>query len=406
MFVLVDLSGSPLLCARCATPITAMALRRYRRPAHYHIDCAIDVDAELARSTLDDAQTSFEGLEALASLARARCAARADANRLTKKHKNLEPVEPARDRQGRPRVRVVCWHSTEGSTRAPGRGCFDSSTFGEDSTLTSSIREYVFVAHRKSADLRIDPSQPWVAGAYWQDASARVSPGNPKLVEWKALSLPSPVLVIVGSEAEDQSKCDALAIRLRALVEKSGFNPDECPVVCGTRDDEAFRERLRLALDAQSTNVSSSTVERKHERVGETLDALIDEGRAEAIVLAVSTAAKAYRSARVPEKARTLAAIERALVAHPELADKVLTPLTRSRVPLPRERIAAIIAAMIAMPTLPARLEDWLRLWRDSLGETDGLRAAIRAQIDADPSSVKAEGLRAAMARVRLAIDL
>jgi hypothetical protein len=61
---------------------------------------------------------------------------------------------------------------------------------------------------------------------------------------------------------------------------------------------------------------------------------------------------------------------------------------------------------MIAMPTLPARLEDWLRLWRDSLGEANGLRSAIRAQIDADPTSVKAEGLRAAMARVRLAIDL
>lgn len=405
-FTLIDVGDATLLCVRCGEPIAQVAMRRYSNARrNYHVECAIDVDADLAQFSLTAPSVQFADSARLLALADARIAAEQDANRLRKKSKESASIEPARDPKGRPRVRVVCVHSSDGSSRAPSARYFNTSALDEDRTICSSIREYVIVPHASRADLRINPSQPWVAAMYWQDAGATVSPGNAKLVEWNALQLPSPVLVIVGDEADDPEKRDKIALKLRALVSKSGFNPDECPVVYGSRPDSAFRERLLLALDEHSTQAKSSNKERNAERVADTLDTLIAEGRDEALVLAITSAAKAYRGARAQEKERTLAAIQRALVAHPKLSDKVLAPLLRSGVALSRERVTPILRAMIALPQLPERTEDWLRLWRSTSGDTRGLAPLVRANIEAEPESNKSARLRWLFDRVGLSLE-
>lgn len=405
-FALVEPDPSATPCARCHEALAEVALQNTSQPRRrYHVSCAIDVDAASARDALESPRVPVENHAALLALARARVVAEQDANRLRKKSKDSASIEPARDRKGRPRVRVVCARSRDGSVLPTGAGYFDSDAITDDATLVSSTREYVIVHHRKRDDLRLDPAQPWAAAIYWQDSSGAVSSGNAKLIEWNSLQLPSPVLVLVGDAADDPSRRDALVLKLRALMSKCGFDPDACPVVTGSRADSAFRDQLLLALDEQATHATAVTKARRVERMGDTLDTLIAEGREEAIVLAIARASKLLRRARAEERERTLASIEHALRTYPQLAGKALTPLLRNAVELPRERVGPIVLAMIALPQLPARTEDWLRVWRDTTGEKAGFAPAVRAVIDADPESKKSEALRTMFRRVGLALE-
>jgi hypothetical protein len=406
-FTLQTIVGPPPRCTRCDEEITegAQLTVPWRKGSAYHFECAVDVDAVAAVAAISASDFAFAQRDPVIELARARIEAERDANRLRKgKGKSAAPIEPARDRKGRPRVRVL-YIATPGrpGARHPG---YLLPWQVDDYTLRSSRHEFVFVAHSRATDARIDPSQPWVAGVYWQRSDGAISPGNAKLVEWKALGLASPVLVVAGNGADDVAHRDKQAERLRALIAKAGFDPDDAPVLSATAINATFREALLLALDEQAAKVATVEKARRTERVTDTIDALVEGERDEAMALALSKAMQGLRSAREAERARILEATERFVLRAPEQASKVIAPILRCNVVFARESLARMIAAQLSGPAkLPARIEDWLRRWRDCDGDPAGLVSALRAAIDAAPTSKRSDELKAMIERLGIALE-
>lgn len=288
----------------------------------------------------------------------------------------------------------VLYVATPEATKSSSSGYFRPWSLSDDYTLRSSLREFVLVPHERAKNARIDPSQPWVAGMYWQRSDGAISPGNAKLVEWKALGLASPVLVIAGKAAGNTALRDKQALKLRVLIGKAGFDPDDAPVVSATSIDATFRESLLRALDEQAQKVSTVEKARRLERVTDTLDALVVHERDDAMVLTLSKAMQGLRSARASERARVLLAIEQFVVRSPEHSSRVMTSVLRYNVAFSRESLTAMIAAQIAgSGKLPARLQEWLQRWRLSEGDATGLTRVLRAAIDADPKSERSLAL-------------
>lgn len=411
-FSLLRVEGPEPRCRRCGEEITEgwmltipwRASRAFLSQSVYHFDCAIDVDAAGALAALSTNEGVVTERDRWIELARARVEAERDANRL-RKGRRAAPIEPARDRKGRPRVRVL-YIATPGRPGARYPNYVLPWQIDDDYTLRSSRYEFVFVSHTRASDARIDPSQPWVAAVYWQRSDGVISPGNAKLVEWKALGLAAPVLVIAGQGADDVAHRDKQAERLRALIAKAGFDPDDAPVLSATAIDAGFREALVLALDEQAAKVSTVEKARRTERVTDTIDALVEGERDEAMALALSKAMQGLRTARERERERILDATEQFVLRAPEQASKVIAPIIRYNVVFQRASLTRMIAAQLAgTAKLPARIEDWLRRWRDCDGDPAGLVSAVRAAIDAAPTSKRSDELRAIIERLGIPLE-
>lgn len=342
--------GEPLAAARtcvCGPQFPVSGPGKFASN-HLHPACALDLDAEALVALFERDSLAFDGRDALEATARGRVASKAAVNRRAKKKKDggeargLPALEPARDPRGRPRVRVLFVGS--GSWSLP-NGLADPFNLEEvvrDATLVSSKREYVFVRHSSGNSLAIDPSQPWVACVYWQKLDNGVAWANGgKVADWCALGLPAPILVALGAGADDDSKVDPIVQQLRRLAAKGGFDADDCPVVASVRGDAAMVEALGLALDDRADLVSGDLSADRVARTIDQLEALVREGRDEAVIATAKKCVRFFNRARVAEKQRILDALLRA-IENKRVAGGVLDVVFGSRVVLTAEWLVAV----------------------------------------------------------------
>jgi hypothetical protein len=251
-----------------------------------HARCAVDLDAEAVVRLLDRDPLEFVGRAAIDALARARVAAITAANKKRKKPDTTEApvVERARDPLGRPRVRVLF----TGPYRGP------ESLF-VDQTMPGPKHEFVLVRHTSIKSARIDPSQPWIAAVYFQSATDGIATvRGAQLVEWAALGLPAPIIVVTGPS--DASKRDALVLSLRKMLAKAGFEADECPALTAISADDALLE-ARASVATEGPNAD------RDERLIARFESVLDAGPAEAVLPA------AKKALRVEKEEEALSAL-------------------------------------------------------------------------------------------------
>ncbi|MBL8684767.1 MAG: hypothetical protein JNK05_36665 [Myxococcales bacterium] len=347
------------LCRRCgeavATGRTCIAapqlavsgLGKYRSN-RLHPACALDVSAEALVALFDEDSLVFDGREALEAVARERLARRASVNCRSKKKKDddVEPdppaIELARDPRGRPRVRVLFVGSGSWSLPSGEADPFSLEEVLRDATLVSSKREYVFVRHSSGNSLAIDPSQPWAACVYWQKVDNGVAWAHGgKVADWCALGLAAPILVVLGAGADVDDKRDAIVQQLRKLAAKGGFDADDCPVVASPTVGAGLVEALALALDERADQVSGELSSDRVARTIDQLEALVREGREEAVVATAKKCVRFFNRARVAEKSRILDALF-AAIANKNIAPSVLDVVFASRITLTTAWLVAV----------------------------------------------------------------
>ncbi|MFO0560904.1 MAG: hypothetical protein U0269_22995 [Polyangiales bacterium] len=348
-------------CARCDEPLVGelFASSTWNSAVSLHLDCAVDVDAKAASTAIRLWNKPFAARDALLALADARMRAERDAN-VARKPSSPVAIEPARDRRGRPRVRVLFVQSERGAL-GPTDEFFAVQHLCKHSQLCSSLREYALVEHLYPKNARIDPSQPTVACMYWQRADAAVATNNGRLVEWKALGLAAPVLVLAGHAADATAQRDKLVAKLRALVARAGFDPDDAPVVFAARVEAAAIERIALALDEQAPKVAAVVEKRKSARFFESLDELFADERDDALAAAFNSAFKRFTRSRADERARVIALLVKFAERSPEEAAKTIVGVERHRIEIDDESFHSITRAMLAVDKrVPAQLARWI----------------------------------------------
>jgi hypothetical protein len=399
-FALIEVRDESRVCSRCGEPVErGFAFGRFgTSKATLHVRCAIDVDAASVHYELSRSTPQFEGRADALALAVARLEAVRDANRQTK-GKDKSAIEPVRDRQGRPRVRVLFLQSQSADGRASDE-FFDVDRLCDFWHVRSSLREYALVEHKYPKNSKLDPSQPLAAALYWQRADGAVSNGNGKIVEWKALGLAAPVLAVVGEAARDDAARDKVVAKLRGLLAKCGFEPDDAPAVTVLQSDDATREALALALDEQAAKYTGTAEKRKSGRIFEAIEELFDAERDDGLAQAFVTAFKRFGRSRAEERERVLALLVRFAKRSPGEAAKVLTGVERYDIAMDRAVLAEIIAALVAAPVVSSLLGRWLVRWRLS-GEggedtvTPMLKAAIAAADGRKAKKLSAAGVEA-----------
>ncbi len=334
-------SGEVVLAARSATP-RAVDPRGASRS--YDVLCAIDVAAAAAQRAIAASRGAFSNRAELVALARAR---------RTGITAGLEPVEPARDRAGRPRVSVLllCSAATSVAAINDGAPLLDAEHALVDATLVSPLREYVLRVHEKRRDLAPVAAQPTVGTLYWQRTDAALSHSNrDKLVQWRALDLRAPVLALVGPGADDPAVRDPFVDKLRGLLARSGFDADSAPVVASPIVDAAMLDALALALDEHLPVSSPATRdERPEEQAIALLEQLAAAENTEALAAAVRAVTRFHRYVDEPRRQRigdaVLACATTASAV--EIAIDCLAKLNFPVAQLERERLA--IAARLVL---------------------------------------------------------
>jgi hypothetical protein len=384
-FELIELADERRACRRCGEPVErgyAFGLARFRNiVAALHLDCAIDVDFEGAQRAIQDSRVNFPQRYDAENVIRARRDAERDANRLsTSRAANGEPkpsVEQLRDRLGRPRVRVLYLQSAhkEAGTDA---SFIDVDQLCDFWHVRSSLREYALVEHEYPKHLRLDPAQ-----MYWQHVDGAISNGNNKLVEWKALGIAAPVLVVVGASARDEAVRDKVVAKLRALLGRCGFEPDDAPVVTVIEPNRATLEALALALDEQAAKCAPPTDKRKSRRVFEAIQELFETERDDGLTQAFVAALKRFGRSRAEERERVLELLVKFARRSPDEAAKVIVGVERYGITMGRAVLAQVIEGLLLGPKVQPQLGRWLARWRDEEGERANLiEPLLRAAIE------------------------
>jgi hypothetical protein len=265
----------PHVCRRCLGPIAAgdAAIHRAddRETASsaffYHPDCLIDVDPEAAILGFESAlawdesssETAEPGLynvapesigcpkfRALRATARKRADQwRARHNRSVGSRRSaaLRFARPSldrmsRDRQGRPRVSLLCVRLDTGSLG-------DERVF-VDSTLVSSRREYVLVEMTAGEPVEL-PWQPFIGALCIVSPSAKPTRRLiERFVRIEAMGIAAPMLVLLGPAGAARDRCERT---LRGLLDESGFAGDLAVSFCAETLDAAAAAALGAALD-------------------------------------------------------------------------------------------------------------------------------------------------------------
>lgn len=261
-------------CARCLESIAAGETRlesaeRYRGigGSFVHPECALDVDTLSFVEWLSQDPTDFSSRDELEALAQVRARAilrRRDARwsflragiGANERVAAVEPsvsfederasVSPARDRQGRPRVRIVL---LGGALSTQPSLALRDGRLREGDAWVSAKREYVFVrSFPWRFELDEDPAQPFVGLVYALNARSDAREDRSgALWEMSALGFSRPVLWLLGLKG--LSKHDANIVRARQHVQRNGYDADDCPVVCARSLDARAMDSLVLALD-------------------------------------------------------------------------------------------------------------------------------------------------------------
>ena len=394
-FELIEIKDDSKVCRRCGEAIEqGVALGRARdEVTALHVDCAIDIDPQSVQKAFVESEIRFDGREGAQALIAARLAAERDSNRQTK-GKDKSEIEPIRDRQGRPRVRVLYLQSQSADV-ADSPTYFDLDRLCDFWHLRSSLREFALIEHMYPKHGRLDPAQPLAAALYWQRADGVVSNGNSKIVEWKSLGFAAPVLAVVGGDARDEALRDKVVAKLRALLGKCGFEPDDAPVVTVIEPNAATREALALALDEQAAKFAGTTDKRKSARIFEAIEELFENERDDGLTQAFITAFKRFGRSRAEERERVIELLVQFAKRSPDEAAKVLVGVERYNVEMDRDVLLKVIEGIVTSASVPAQLSRWLLRWRASAGSrTDTIAPLLRAAIAAADAR-KAKKLRA-----------
>ncbi len=137
------------------------------------------------------------------------------------------------------------------------------------------------------------------------------------------------MLAVVGEAARDAAARDKVVAKLRGLLAKCGFEPDDAPVVTVLQSDDATREALALALDEQAAKYTGTAEKRKSGRIFEAIEELFDDERDDGLAQAFVTAFKRFGRSRAEERERVLALLVRFAKRSPAEAAKVLTGVER-----------------------------------------------------------------------------
>lgn len=366
---LIQVAGDPKPCRRCLELVESGPAFSFYRDATrvLHVECGIDVNAMNAFEELSRSTTNFDGRKQALALARARLEAERDANRQTK-GKDKTAIEPIKDKRGRPRVRVLFLQS-QSANSGPDPAFVDVDRLCDFRHVRSSLREYALVEHSYPKDTRLDPAQPFAAAMYWQHADGAVSNGNNKLVEWKALGLAAPVLVVAGASARDEAVRDKVVAKLRALMGRCGFEPDDAPVVTVVESDRATLEALALALDEQAAKCAPPSDKRKSGRVFEAIEELFDNERDDGLTQAFVAAFKRFGRSRAEERERVLELLVKFAKRSPDEAAKVIVGVERYDIKMDRAVLAQVIEGLLLAPKVAPQLGRWLGRWRDAEGD-------------------------------------
>ncbi|MDP3275717.1 MAG: hypothetical protein Q8Q09_11015 [Deltaproteobacteria bacterium] len=252
----------PTKCSRCMEVMDAgqIAMRGFgtfgaamATQVFYHPMCAADVDASRTHLTLVDNKTAFSDRDQVEALCRQRLQgkkalseARAKAKR-SGKSVETPSVEPARDRKGRPRVRVFL----AGSLFSERERVNELASVAPELCFASALREYVFLEFVKitRAPLDDDPSQPVIGAVFASITTVRLMPvQKDKFAAWKTLGVGTPLLWVIDFR-NDQALVDKRVLELRAALESAGYVGDEAQVVVSARIDAAALQALVLAMD-------------------------------------------------------------------------------------------------------------------------------------------------------------
>lgn len=254
-------------CDRCLDPIDADAprveaqLEPIWRPESslrfaLHPACALDVDTRSFAALLEGDGAAFAQRDELERLLATRLRAiehrRDRAQRAARSEEPSAsedpspPVSPARDPLGRPRVRVsIVSNGTVLDSRT-------STSFWRRLRVLQSWcsprREYVFAQTHEGGYVDDDPAQPMIAHVYASLAKkGALTDRSDRLWTHRALGFHRPLLWLIGIKQWKRTDPNVLAVR--ELVASQAIDPDDCPVLCAPRIDEAALDALVLALD-------------------------------------------------------------------------------------------------------------------------------------------------------------
>jgi hypothetical protein len=207
--------------------------------------CALDCDVRALRDSLLASALMFDQRSALESAVAERL--RAIAARARGK---FAPCTPARDREGRPRVRVLIHGLVISRVSVTGKAFWSQLRAG--CAFSSARREYAFEAPAGDDSLRgYDPAQPLVAYVYGLNARPAdvltQSRDDRTLRECKERGFPPPLLWLQG--VSERAARDKHVPRAREIVERAGFEADHCPTLCCKSMSRAAVEALVEALD-------------------------------------------------------------------------------------------------------------------------------------------------------------
>lgn len=266
-------SSPGTICARCLDVLRtdAVAVRRTRGTGaasvatSFHPECALDVDTRHFCALLRGDGRIFDGRDSLERLAFLREQA-IEQRALSQWRERLEPgggvsavapsraveddpalLHPARDRRGRPRVRVLILGTAVNDANESAARFW--LKLREGGSWASAKREYVFVSRvgwRIAPDE--DPAQPIIGLVYAPLAKKRAKLERHVFL-WllAAMGMSPPLLWLHGIKAS--STRDENVLYIREHVERSGFQADLCPTLCAPTVDDAALDALVLALD-------------------------------------------------------------------------------------------------------------------------------------------------------------
>lgn len=371
----------------------------------YHFRCSVDVNPVAAMQALKLVPPVIAQRDALMQLATARTdALTAAARPRGRAKKSATAIEPTTDPRGRPRVRALLLAPNvvlERRGETPlAQLALDPEPRLTDLTLASSLREYVLVRHADAVALEPDPTQPLVAGVLWQRAHNAIGHHfRGRLVEWCALGLAPPVLVVVGPEVSEPARADAIVQKLRALLESVGFEPDHAPVVCAPAIDRAFVEALADALDRCVAGRIEAPKHTLHDGVIAHFEAVVTQGRAEAFEQAARRAIACYQSASPLDQQRILRSIVQGADT-PAKISKIASAFEHVVVGLPRATLTVLAMRLLEARTrLPPAFDAIVDYWRVGSGDTAPFLQLLVGTIREHPQTERAARCIAVLAR-------
>jgi hypothetical protein len=246
--------GESVPCACCERPLELDPVRvtgakpwlnEPPSPVRLCFGCALDLDPPALRSAFAQSAVEFRDRAALLARVERRLAA-IDA----RAHGTTLSCDPSTDPQGRPRVRALVFGIVVSSLHATGKA-FRSALLVER-CLRSDKREYRFDAASGGPVMAsYDPAQPLVALVYGvpgRPADALMQANHDRFLwECFARGHPPPVLWLQG--VTERTARDKHIPRVREIVARSGYDPDECPTLCCKSIDREAVRALGALLD-------------------------------------------------------------------------------------------------------------------------------------------------------------